>query len=495
MPRESGYICLIEDDPDESKALTFILKGAGYSVLSIRNVEEVHPLVQKHARELDGIILDLELTEQYTEGYVLCRELRKPCSTTAHIPVVVVSAHSTQEDIEQSYAAGAFQHIRKPYQRESLLAIIGSMIRMKQAQDEVRHSAEAQQAIFTALPVGIYLLGTDHTILQHNPALRRTFPHANLGSGIKEYEAFYGEALPGPLPDHPAFLTLEKGEPHSAIMEVFLGEKKHWWDISAAPNFDISGKLQNVVVMIRDVTRDRELAQQLKEEIAHARRAEEQARVETKRHKATLARQDEFADNLMKAQRELRKKSDELEEANRQLEDVNAKLERLSTIDELTQLYNRRYFQENFPREVHRAMRYHHNLTVMMMDLDHFKSVNDSYGHQAGDEVLRIVGRVLTHQLRETDLIARYGGEEFVAILPETPQSEAAVIAERIRASIEAQVIHIGNQDLSVTLSLGYTTGTGEALSDPDILVSDADSALYRAKQLGRNKVISFREL
>ena len=492
--RGTGCVLLIEDDPAETESLSFILKGAGYRVLTAPGVNETHELIRQYAREIDGIILDIELTDSLDDGYDLCVALREPHSVTAHIPVVVVSAHSTRENVDRSYSAGAFQHIRKPFQIDSLLAVIGSMIRMKKAQDQVRHSEEALRAIFNALPVGIFILGPDHVVTQFNPALVRSFPHIRMTPGAKEYEAFYDPPRTAPLANHPAYGALATREPQSAVMEVLVSGRKQWWDISAAPNFDIDGNLLNVVVMIRDVTRDRELAQQLKEEIAHARRAEEQARIETKRHKATLARQDEFADNLMNTQRDLRKKSEELEQANRLLADMNFKLERLSTIDELTQLSNRRHFQEIFPREVHRAMRYHHHISVLMMDIDHFKNINDRYLHQAGDEVLRLIGRVLTGQLRETDFVARYGGEEFVALLPETPEAEAHRIAERIRAAVEQSRCRYGEHDLQVTISIGFTTAHGE-MTDPDILISDADSALYKAKQLGRNRVISFREL
>ncbi len=166
-----------------------------------------------------------------------------------------------------------------------------------------------------------------------------------------------------------------------------------------------------------------------------------------------------------------------------------ATTERLATFDELTGLYNRRVLMERLGVEVERSKRFGPPLTVLMLDLDHFKQINDSYGHPTGDEVLRNVGRIVRGKLRLVDLAGRYGGEEFCILLPETPQSGGLKFAEALRGEI-AQFRHcFGNELLSMTASFGLATLNRGDGFDESTLLKIADDALYRAKRNGRNRV------
>lgn len=156
--------------------------------------------------------------------------------------------------------------------------------------------------------------------------------------------------------------------------------------------------------------------------------------------------------------------------------------------DALTQLHNRLWLQEVLPREVGRCAREHKPLSIVMLDIDHFKRVNDRFGHGGGDTVLAAVARALQDNLRPSDKVARYGGEEFLAILPGTPLPGAMLVAERLRKAVSDTVIFAANGTplTSVTLSLGIAElGHGE---DTDALIARADAALYRAKRGGRNR-------
>ncbi len=168
---------------------------------------------------------------------------------------------------------------------------------------------------------------------------------------------------------------------------------------------------------------------------------------------------------------------------------THEKVERLSVTDGLTGLYNRRYFSERCEEEFSRASRHKMPLSVLIMDVDHFKRVNDAYGHQVGDVVLIAVARALCQSVRETDLIGRYGGEEFVVLLPHTDTNQAEAVAEKIRQTISDTVIaEMGDQ--SVTISIGVAGLDGMAANSIEDLVRHADAALYRAKEEGRNRVI-----
>jgi len=165
-----------------------------------------------------------------------------------------------------------------------------------------------------------------------------------------------------------------------------------------------------------------------------------------------------------------------------------------ATIDRLTGVFNRQALLAELFSEVERASRYDRPLSVAFVDIDHFKVVNDSYGHGAGDVVLRGVAQVLATNLRASDLIGRYGGEEFMLILTETAIEEGAVLAEKLRALIERERFAIeGVQSLSVTISIGIVGGFGEQLR-MEALVRDADAAMYSAKSLGRNQTYVFAE-
>ena len=160
--------------------------------------------------------------------------------------------------------------------------------------------------------------------------------------------------------------------------------------------------------------------------------------------------------------------------------------ERLATTDGLTGLLNRRSFNAQLEARLREAQRYRKPLSLLLLDIDHFKKVNDGFGHPAGDAVLRGVARVVQSQARGTDMVARYGGEEMALVLPETDASGARVIAERIRSAV-AQARHQTEQGaLQVTLSIGVATWPS---TDADVLLEHADKALYRAKQGGRNRV------
>jgi diguanylate cyclase (GGDEF)-like protein len=165
-------------------------------------------------------------------------------------------------------------------------------------------------------------------------------------------------------------------------------------------------------------------------------------------------------------------------------------MEKMATTDGLTGLYNRRHFQKIFSERLDLAARYGRKMSVILCDIDHFKSVNDTYGHPAGDAVLRVVAKLLSSEARKTDAIGRLGGEEFAIVMEETDTLAARQSAERIRLRIMNEVIAIEHGSLTVTLSLGIATFPDDGKS-VDLLLSHADEALYRAKHGGRNKTVA----
>jgi diguanylate cyclase (GGDEF)-like protein len=166
------------------------------------------------------------------------------------------------------------------------------------------------------------------------------------------------------------------------------------------------------------------------------------------------------------------------------------RIERSAVTDHLTGAFNRLYFDARLGREIRRARRFGQHLSLLLLDLDDFKSVNDQRGHQAGDAVLKEVGRLIVGRIRDIDICARYGGEEFAVILPETPRNGAFVVAERVRREVERHFRRRGISDraLRITISGGLACYPDDA-ADAEALISKADQALYRAKRSGKNVI------
>lgn len=215
-----------------------------------------------------------------------------------------------------------------------------------------------------------------------------------------------------------------------------------------------------------------------------------------KEHTMTQAEREltELRAKVGELQRELEKEkaySKSLEVEVVELKKSNAELKEISTVDGLTGIPNRRFFDEQFERELLEAKRRNEPLSVVMIDIDYFKKYNDFYGHQKGDDALRIVAQALKDSLhRPNDLVARYGGEEFVLILPNTDDTGSKIMAEIVRDKVEKlEIQHVQSETSDfVTLSLGVATLSSKE-ETVESLLKTADSNLYNAKKCGRNRV------
>jgi diguanylate cyclase (GGDEF)-like protein len=182
----------------------------------------------------------------------------------------------------------------------------------------------------------------------------------------------------------------------------------------------------------------------------------------------------------------------------RSLKKANEEIRLLSITDPLTGSYNRTYLTDRLPKELQRAIRYGHALSLILCDIDHFKKVNDTYGHLAGDEVLRVfAGRLRSSTRKDVDWVARFGGEEFLIVLPETLLDRATAVAERLRKGVSSYPVKISSgQDLHISASFGvagFQPGIDQGEVTQEKLLGQADQLLYKAKEQGRNRVIGMR--
>ncbi|MDH3534299.1 MAG: GGDEF domain-containing protein [Gammaproteobacteria bacterium] len=172
-----------------------------------------------------------------------------------------------------------------------------------------------------------------------------------------------------------------------------------------------------------------------------------------------------------------------------------SRLEKESFTDPLTGVYNRRYMEQRLQEEIAKARRYKFDLSLLLIDLDHFKLINDKHGHQAGDKVLVDMSALVVHELRDTDILARYGGEEFLAIVPNTSPADASSLAERLRKRIEGHsfaVVPVADEPahIRLTVSIGVSS-YGGSFTSRESLIQTADNNLYLAKDQGRNRVVA----
>ena len=196
-----------------------------------------------------------------------------------------------------------------------------------------------------------------------------------------------------------------------------------------------------------------------------------------------------------KAEEALKKAHDGLEIAVRkrtaELVKAKAEVEKLSITDEMSGLYNYRYFMQALETEYARANRYNHFVALMMIDIDYFKKINDTYGHQCGDSVIKELALLIRQYVRTTDIVARYGGDEMAVILPETTKERAMDVADKLKRAVDGFNFNWGGKSLNVSISVGLATAPDPEFKESFDLVNASDRALYKAKKAGRNLVVS----
>jgi diguanylate cyclase (GGDEF)-like protein len=198
-------------------------------------------------------------------------------------------------------------------------------------------------------------------------------------------------------------------------------------------------------------------------------------------------------DNRLELESQVDERTFELQVTLRELEEKNRELEQLNMHDALTGVKNRRFFDKKLVMELRRSRREQTPLAIIMLDIDRFKAINDTYGHLTGDQVIRSVSDIIKENLnRPLDEVARYGGEEFVVLLPNTPDKGAVEIAQKIRSAIAQSAVNVAGTDITFTISAGVYCCVAEDINNPNLFTECADKALYYAKQNGRNKVVTF---
>lgn len=449
----SARILIVDDIEANRRLLQAKLEAQYHSVILASNGPQALEMARAHDPEI--ILLDVMMPGM--DGYEVCRRL-KADPVTSHIPVVMVTALSDVEDRVRGLDAGAEDFLTKPVDDFLLNSRVNTLMRYNAVTSELR-KREA-----SGLKAGAVDGAADDEVdrparvflIDDNP---RT--SARIATVLRDN-------------GHKVMTLLESGSMGDLAQErtdVLLVSllSKSFDPLKLCAHFKTNDVTRAVSILLICDPLDRAKAVKGLEIgasdmiMAPIDTQELLARVRTQ------TRRTRYVEILR-------------ERVDRGLE--------LSVIDQLTGLYNRRYMTNQLQQFMHRAVMGGKPLSVMMLDIDHFKRINDSHGHQAGDEVLQEIADRLRQNIRPMDVACRPGGEEFLVILPETPGELAYAAAERVRRAIAAGTFNVlgDTREIAVTVSAGVSTllGPNDTMAD---LLARADSALYAAKSAGRNRV------
>ena len=406
--------------------------------------------------QIDIVLLDVMMPGM--DGFEVCRRI-KADPATAHLPVVMITSLDQHADRLRGLEAGADDFLGKPIDEIAVIARVKSLSRMKVALDELRNrrSIAAQMGASASLAAAIADSGEQGRILLVDD---RDSSIDRVTSALRGRHTLDVERIPA-----------------QAMFRV----AEHDYELIA-----VSLSLQGfdglrVCSQLRSLERTRHTPILMLAETDDRRKVLHGLELGASDY---ISRPIDRNELIARVRTQVRRRR--YSEALRN--DVQASIE-MALVDPLTGLNNRRYFEMRLPTLLEEAARRGRPLALMALDIDRFKSVNDGYGHDSGDEVLRTFAQRVKNAVREGDLLCRLGGEEFVVLMPETDIGVAARIAERVRGAIESELFAIekGARSIPVTVSIGLAQAQGE--TEPEGLFRRADRALYRSKNDGRNRV------
>jgi two-component system cell cycle response regulator len=485
MTKETkGKIVIVDDDRTQLTALQLTLEGQGYDVVPINQGEEV---VAALTREMPDLLM-LDILMPNINGLELLSQIKSD-ARWQDLPILMISILAPEEASVESLGLGAADFVAKPFRAKELGARVDAQLRagraLRQARTEA-HQAAVQAAVRSEMLDILHEVTTQLAPDEIYRVLASRVMHAlnisRCSIVLSTDDSTIGTVvIAADRPDEGSFEIDLQGYPeirkaldtHAPVLvrdfqtDPLLEDVRAKWLARGSPidtrsilaiPFEMRGRPRGVFYL-RTFSDDDPLDE---EDLV-------------------------FASSVIATAVGVIEKAYDIAE----IQSAKERYEFLAATDPLTGCLNRRSMLDRLEGEFERARRYGLALSLLMVDLDHFKQVNDERGHLAGDEVLRRVGALLRSKLRNVDAVARYGGEEFVAVLPETPFDGARVLAERIREAIAAEAFVTDDAQFTITASVGVAALARDEMQTPEDLLARVDEALYRAKNSGRNQVCS----
>ncbi len=468
-------VLVADDDAALVGTLSWILREQGCHVVAVPDGQEL--LERLRDEDPDLVLLDIMMPK--VDGLQLLERIRNE-PQWRDLPVLMISSMDPEDGTAKALGLGASDFVAKPFRVKELLARVESQLKRGREMRTAREDAREHVAIAEILHELTDSLKPDeiYHILARRVARALNISRCSLvlarpgdvsGTVVAAYENPMLRNLRIELTHYPEIVkALETDQPvivADVPTDPLFAEVRASWAKSGIPV-----PTKSVVAL-------------------PFRMKEEQCGVlylRTSQSERTLTRDDaQFADAVIKAAVTAMEKAHDFETVVSDKE----RLEFLASTDALTGCQNRRALLEALDREVDRARRYNLVLTLLMIDLDHFKTINDTHGHVVGDAVLRQLGELLRRDARSVDTVARYGGEEFMILLPETAAHGALILADRMRQKIAGFTFGDPQHPVHITVSIGVACFPDRTVDSPESFIALADAALYRAKADGRNLV------
>ena len=449
----TARILIVDDVPANTRLLEAKLSAEYYQVDSARDGFQA----LEKAREWQPDLILLDVMMPGMDGFECCRKL-KADPATLHIPIVMVTALGDRAERLSGLEAGADDFLTKPVEYETLMARVRSLVRLKRLLDEWRARGETARSLGIAAdrPPAPTIAGA-HALVVDDWDLGAQTVEKVLGlDGVTVSRAHSGADA----------LAMSAANPYDLIvLSLALIEED---PLKLASSLRAADATHDIPMLLIAEPEERDNILRGFDLGANDWLVVPIDENELRARARNLIRRKFYQDQLRA--------------------DVGTALE-LALTDALTGLYNQRYLRRHLGGLLESGQA--HEIAVLMIDVDHFKAVNDSLGHAAGDKALRAVAETLRSNIRVFDSLARYGGEEFAVVMPGTGCDDAAIAAERLRAAVEAapigSVVGFGHR-LTVSIGVAYA---GEAPTTPEALLNTADRALYQAKRAGRNRVVT----
>lgn len=492
-------ILVVDDSRTQLHALQKLLSAQGYRVVTALNGREALAI----AHEVQPQLLISDIDMPIMNGYQLCQTVKQDAQLF-RLPVILLTTLSRPENILRALDARADYYLTKPYDEKYLLTRIASLLaaqrapvaseedgipaRLDEREDALevvvggaRHSVSAGRQQMLNLLLCTY----EQTVAQNSTMTRVQNDLQGLNSELRRQarrleasQANYRALLEN---SSDAMVVIDRGGVvryvNSAAEDLFVRAREEF--VGRPFDFLVVGGQNKEVDIERPSSLRRAKDDRTERVVAELRVVE----TEWEGEGAYMATLRDIT--------ERKRYEAQIAEQQKKLREANEALEKLATSDALTGLKNRRAFKERLADEMRRAARYQLPLSLLMLDVDKFKQFNDTFGHPAGDEVLKQFAKILQAGARGSDFAARYGGEEFVMLLPNTDAEAAKVLSERLRSAIEGASWPLREVTASGGVATSIPRGVGdESLQEEsEYLLSEADKALYQSKADGRNRI------